>query len=121
MPPVLVKALLRLWIQPELALAHAKARLDEAQATGCPLRIREYRTAVRWLEWLSGYAPVVTEPITDDDIKEVMTYRQPPFRWPNSHRSMSRKLLYENEIGLISGSKQVELPTKPDETTNHRV
>jgi hypothetical protein len=99
MPPALVKALLRQWISPNIALAYAKAKLDESMATGCPFAIREYRTAVRWLEWIVGDAPIVTEPITDDDIKEVMTYRRPPFKRPNSHRSMSRKLRFETERG----------------------
>jgi hypothetical protein len=99
MPPVLVKALLRYWWTPELALAFARTGLVEAEATGCPLRIREYRTAVRWLEWINGSATIAAEPPTDEEIAEVMKYRQPPLLKPNSHRIMRLKLMRESERG----------------------
>jgi hypothetical protein len=53
MPP-LAKALLRLWRTPEFALASARVGLLEAQASDCPVRIREYRRAVLYLEWIRG-------------------------------------------------------------------
>jgi hypothetical protein len=54
MPPVLVKALLRYWFRPDFALAFARVALAEAEATACPLRVREWRRAVVWLEWIAG-------------------------------------------------------------------
>ncbi len=54
--PALAKALLRAWWEPEFALAHARVGYAEAIATGCPLRVREWRCAVVWLEWLVGPA-----------------------------------------------------------------
>ncbi len=53
MPP-LVRGLLKTWWRPDFALAYARVGLAEALATGCPLRVREWRKAVLWLEWIAG-------------------------------------------------------------------
>ena len=52
--PLLVKALLRVWWRADFALAFARVGLREAEASDCPLRIREWRRAVVWLQWIAG-------------------------------------------------------------------
>lgn len=68
MPPVLVKALLRYWFRPDFALAAARVKLVEAEATECPHLIREWRRAVMWLEWIAGRP---TDPVREPSSKEI--------------------------------------------------
>lgn len=46
----LALALLRVWLDPSVAFANARVNLREATATGCPLRKREWRQAMKVLK-----------------------------------------------------------------------
>lgn len=75
--PRLARALLRFWWYPEVALGYARIGLSEAEATRRPREIREWRCAMRWLQWIVGAADTGDwrEPSLDEFVLETFEER----------------------------------------------